>query len=461
MSFTPAEAQVAQLLQRLAGYAETGAAEPGVDDLRPRRQRPGWMPRAAAVILVLALAGVSFALREEHRGQVVTTGEVAAAGKTERLAASGLAGRTGAASAWTGDELLVWGGQTLVDGTENVWLADGAALDPVANRWRSLPPAPLSARSDPASVWTGTEMLVFGGADATHVLTDGAAYNPRTGRWRTIASQSFAHIVRPAAVWTGTEMLAVSSVDGLSTSAYDPKADRWRALAAPPGAPVMPYPQIVWTGTQAVLVLWPTGPRGTGLAFGPPSSPPVVAEPPSSLPARPPATPPGPPPPPPDLSSLGPVVGPNGQLFVTTFSPAADRWDQLPAVALRDGSLPRLVWTGEEVLALETTQAGAAYDFGRRTWRPLAPMPAQVVLDVDPVWTGRLALFWAGGDVGRAYDPATDTWKTFDAGGLRLRADPVVAWAGDALVGWSGFNNLDTGSGRLESDGIRFRPAAS
>jgi len=171
--------------------------------------------------------------------------------------------------------------------------------------------------------------------------------------------------------------------------------------------------------------------------------------------------PPGPPPPPPDLASLPPIVGPNGQLFLATYSPAADRWEQLPAVAMRDGSLPRLVWTGKALLVLQVRQAGAAFDFGTRAWRPLAAMPEASHLGADPVWTGRLALFWSGGTVGLAYDPATDTWKTFDAGGLRQRNDPVVAWAGDVLIGWSGFGNEDTGMGRLESDGVRYRPPRS
>ena len=72
--------------------------------------------------------------------------------------------------------------------------------------------------------------------------------------------------------------------------------------------------------------------------------------------------------------------------------------------------------------------------------------------------TGHLALLWSGGTAGLAYDPAAEVWWTFDAGGLASREDPVTVWGGGSSVGWSGFDDHDTGSGRLETDGIRYRP---
>jgi hypothetical protein len=72
--------------------------------------------------------------------------------------------------------MLVWGGL----GATSV-VGDGAALDPTGTgAWTALSTmgAP-SARYAHTAVWTGTEMIVWGGADATPVpVGDGARLLP-------------------------------------------------------------------------------------------------------------------------------------------------------------------------------------------------------------------------------------------------------------------------------------------
>jgi hypothetical protein len=100
-------------------------------------------------------------------------------------------GRTGAVAQWTGRRLLLWGGQTSLDphgGTVSAVPPHGLAFDPARNSWSPLPPAPLLGRVDPTSVWTGRELVVWGG-DATRCggggqcttrhFRDGAAFRPR------------------------------------------------------------------------------------------------------------------------------------------------------------------------------------------------------------------------------------------------------------------------------------------
>ncbi|MGH9226946.1 MAG: hypothetical protein ACRD2W_24900, partial [Acidimicrobiales bacterium] len=98
------------------------------------------------------------------------------------MAASPLAGRSNAAMAWTGKEMVVWGGvackQVPCSGDAAVPLGDGAAYDPAADRWRPLATSPLAARSGTADGWTGREVLLWGGDDGTAGFTDGAAYDP-------------------------------------------------------------------------------------------------------------------------------------------------------------------------------------------------------------------------------------------------------------------------------------------
>ncbi len=154
----------------------------------------------------------------------------------EPLPPSPLEGRSGAAFAWTGGELLIWGGW---DGgfRDPPYFGDGAAFDPVAGTWRSLAPAPIEARTA-FSVWTGKELIVWGSTERADRRRDGAAYDPSTDSWRTIADGP-TDITDGSAVWTGEEMIVFgAALDSNNRSdtptaigaAYDPVSDTWRAL---------------------------------------------------------------------------------------------------------------------------------------------------------------------------------------------------------------------------------------
>jgi hypothetical protein len=101
-------------------------------------------------------------------------------------------GRIGHTAVWTGRQLLVWGGRTRTAGS---WTAPvhGLAYDRASNRWSPLPRSPLPRSPLPRSplrgrvghiaVWTGTQMLVWGGtpareSDLGKPVADGAAYTP-------------------------------------------------------------------------------------------------------------------------------------------------------------------------------------------------------------------------------------------------------------------------------------------
>ncbi|GGM17335.1 hypothetical protein [Nakamurella endophytica] len=84
-------------------------------------------------------------------------------------------------TAWTGAQMLVWGGW---DPTVQAMsaMADGASFDPATGQWQLLPQSPLTARASALSVWTGTQLLIWGGQSGFgEPLNDGAAYTPATG----------------------------------------------------------------------------------------------------------------------------------------------------------------------------------------------------------------------------------------------------------------------------------------
>lgn len=164
-----------------------------------------------------------------------------------------IAPRQQAASVWTGSEWLIWGGTDL--GQE---FGDGAAYDPVTNTWRPLAGSPLSARRI-RGVWTGEQMIVAGGSSGGEPVTgngelahsDGAAYDPASDTWRSIATWSAPH---PGAnpLWTGRYVVMFAKG---SAVIYDPAADRWYAdcCSQSISAPVVTAAPI-WTGTEALTI---------------------------------------------------------------------------------------------------------------------------------------------------------------------------------------------------------------
>ncbi len=148
--------------------------------------------------------------------------------------------RSGAATAWTGSQLLVWGGYEYVGGDEDPG-ADGFAFDAAAHRWQPLPPSPLEGRSGSAFAWTGQELLIWGGWDGGFrdppFFGDGAAYDPVAGTWRMLPA---APIDARAAfsVWTGEELIVWGSTDRgarrLDGAAYNPATNAWRTIADAP-----------------------------------------------------------------------------------------------------------------------------------------------------------------------------------------------------------------------------------
>jgi len=154
-------------------------------------------------------------------------------------------------SIWTGTELIVWGEPSAPDESPP---PAGAAFNPRIGTWRTIAPAPTS-RGTPV-VWTGREMIVWGTAGA-----DGAAYDPEADSWRLLADAPFS-ATDIAAAWTGNEVIVLGGYDDPAhAAAYDPATDQWRSLADPDGHLVTGP---VWTGTTVLAVVDVIGPPLTG-----------------------------------------------------------------------------------------------------------------------------------------------------------------------------------------------------
>lgn len=172
--------------------------------------------------------------------------------KWNPMATSGQPGfRVRFTGVWTGTEMIVWGG--VGDGEK---LNTGGRYDPMNDAWRdtSIGGAP-SPRIDHTAVWTGKEMIVWGGQPKTlpnqpHVLNTGGAYDPVHDTWRATSLENAPPPrVKHVAVWTGTRMVVLGGdaelvlEEVLVGGVYDPVTDRWERTTSDgaPGAPGAPF----------------------------------------------------------------------------------------------------------------------------------------------------------------------------------------------------------------------------
>src|SRR5439155_7845142 len=88
----------------------------------------------------------------------------------------------------------------------------GGRYNPSTDTWTgaSTTNAPL-ARTGHTAVWTGSEMIVWGGEDSgLNPLNTGGRYNPGTNTWiATSTTNAPAARDYHTAVWTGSDMIAL------------------------------------------------------------------------------------------------------------------------------------------------------------------------------------------------------------------------------------------------------------
>ena len=143
----------------------------------------------------------------------------------DRWSATTMAGapleRTNHTAVWTGREMIVWGGYACC-----AYFNTGYRYDPVADRWsptRADSTAPVG-RWLHTAVWTGREMIIWGGENGNlpappYQLKSGGRYDPVADSWTPTKDNASAPDPREAhsAVWTGTEMIVWG---GLGTTTF-------------------------------------------------------------------------------------------------------------------------------------------------------------------------------------------------------------------------------------------------
>jgi N-acetylneuraminic acid mutarotase len=306
---------------------------------------------------------------------------------------------------WTGSEMIVWGG-AYNDGSHLFYLTDGSRYDPATDTWMDISTegAP-SGREGGTVVWTDKEMIIWGGTDDSgHGVNAGGRYDPATDTW-VATSTVDAPGAGPfdTAVWTGKEMLVWNGATG---GRYDPGNDTWAAIS-PVGAPsARGSYTAVWTGNE--MIIWGGGSE--------------------------------------HLLDTGGRYDPATDTWMATSTVNAPRArDQ--HTAIWDGS-GMIVWGGNVILVTYgATNTGGRYDPATDTWSgtPTGGAPSPRALH-KTVWTGTEMVVWGGGDVatldtGGRYNPLTSIWAaTSQIDAPSSRSWHTMISTGREVIVWGGFN---------------------
>lgn len=329
--------------EQLRSYGDAvEAAVPSAEARKPRDRRPFLLAAAALVLVACVGAGV-WALRAddgaEDDGPVVDTTDVppVEAG-WQTLDPGPLEPREGAAVVWTGEELVVWGGTRTETG---VGFADGAAFDPASGEWRTMSSPPVDRGGLAGGVWTGEEVLVWS-AEIDGERDDLAdwtvlAWDPATDQWRA----------------AGERCLVGNEVRRCPVAMPDRS---WGVGALEP----------VWTGEEILDI-------GIGAAYDPASD---VWR---TLPER------------PIQGTAGAAAWtgdalvilvanrsdasyPPGESVALAYEPDTDRWEALPPTGVGENGVD-LTWDGRHLVALDYEMRAGTFRPGDDAWEALPPLP--------------------------------------------------------------------------------------
>jgi N-acetylneuraminic acid mutarotase len=308
---------------------------------------------------------------------------------------------------WTGSEMIVWGGAQ-----DLLFLNTGGRYNPSTDTWvaTSTANAP-AARYQHTAVWTGSEMIVWGGNIGDDLgLNTGGRYNPSTNTWVTTSTTNApAARYLHTAVWTGSEMIVWGGHDSstyLDTGGrYHPGTDSWTATSTANAPLSRYYHTAVWSGSE--MIVW-AGDHGNQLNTG------------------------------------------------GRYNPSMDTWTATSitnAPTARDGHTA--IWAGSEMIIWSGVSGGFVNTGGRYNpstdnWTATSTTNAPTGRFFSTaVWTDSEMIVWGGYvavgmylNTGGRYTPATDGWTaTSTTNAPTGREYHTAVWTGSEMIVWGGYSN--------------------
>jgi N-acetylneuraminic acid mutarotase len=372
------------------------------------------------------------------------------------------------AAVWTGTEMIVWGGRSF-DGSSYQYFYDGGRYNPNTDTWTATSTANApSARAGHTAVWTGSEMIVWGGAYCPFscvYFNTGGRYNPSTDTWTPTSTASAPSArIGHTAVWTGSEMIVWGGYDGgsdLNTGGrYNPTSDSWVATSTSNAPSARESHTAVWTGSE--MIVWGGWNLSTEFNTGGKYNPDTDSWTATAISNAPSAR---------DLhtaiwtGSEMIVWGGSGDLSTGgRYSPNTDSWTATNTTSAPLGRHEHTaVWTGNEMIVWGGNNVsegmlntGGRYDPITDSWTPTKSGPSQRSFHTA-VWTGNEMIVWGGifdfqvfQLIGSRYDPITDNWRaTSTTNAPAGRHLHTAVWTGSEMIVWGGVddqtNYLNTG----------------
>jgi hypothetical protein len=333
-------------------------------------------------------------------------------------------GRRFHTAVWTGSEMIIWGGADCAG--SGCSLNSGGRYNPSTDSWTATSTGANvpSARESHTAVWTGSKMIIWGGyyTDvSTHYLNTGGRYSPSTDSWTTTGTGANVPTGREAhtAVWTDSEMIVWGGVDAsnnLDTGGrYNPSTDSWTPTSTGTNVPSGRVNHTaVWTGTE--MIVW------GGYYY----------------------------------DGSGHYVNTGGR-----YNPSTNSWTSTSTGAnVPTGrSVHTAVWTGSEMIIWGGgTNTGGRYNPSTDSWTSTstgANVPTGRSFHTA-VWIDFEMIIWGGGssnpvNTGGRYNLYTNSWTPTSTGtNVPLgRWFHTAVWTGSEMIVWGGQDNsanwLNTG----------------
>jgi N-acetylneuraminic acid mutarotase len=267
-----------------------------------------------------------------------------------------------------------------------------------------------SNRAYHTAVWTGSEMIVWGGYDGNNYFNTGGRYNPSTDSWTSTntANAPTARYVHTA-VWTGSEMIVwggYNTGNSFNTGGrYNPSTDSWTATSTTNEPAARTGHTAVWTGSK--MIVW-GGDSGIRLNTG------------------------------------------------GRYNPSMDSWTATSTINAPEArNSHTAVWTDSEMIVWggydgnNELNTGGRYNPSTDSWTATNVSNAPSARDEHPaVWTGTEMIIWGGhsNDVGEfntggRYDPSMDSWAaTTTANAPSARTSHTAVWSGSEMIIWAGYD---------------------
>ena len=355
---------------------------------------------AVAVVVAASVIGLLI-------GRATKGGEETSAAAWQSLPAAPIVGRLGPSAVWTGTEMIVWGGYAR---SEDVGQASaGAAYNPATRIWRTIAPSPPGVQGGAAVVWTGDEMVVWA-SNSPDGPVGTAVYDPSTDSWRRLPVGPLGRREGYSSAWTGKELIVVggSLGDTLAepvAAALDPRTGSWRLLPALNRITgLMPSPGVVWDGHDvfvmgSVCAKYLSSCSPTLLAYDPATDALRTID----L-AKAPVAPQQ------QLKLIGvsgsdlvfSTVGlANMRIFIVRYDPTTDSWSKKGAFApfpVPVGAYTQTAWLGDRYVAADGSSGLQIYSLDTDTWQTITPGPSPLNSREGSaiVWTGSELIAWSG-----------------------------------------------------------------